>query len=397
MPEPRWFHAAAVGSDGKIYAYGGYVSNAQGPRQYGIGESSLVIYDPRADVWTRGPEAPKYRMRSRQRHSRSFRGEDGKIHRESYEKERIAEQRPVHELIAGVAGPLGRPHWLNYHSWIWFDVEKGRWEHPALLPVWVDNPDYDRENSPVGPRIVAEAAPRYFRYTGTLATGPSSRLYVTGGSGRPIDHPLERAKMLDVLEAYDAETSEWRLLAPMRVPRSLHTAAVDRKGRLFVFGGHQASPVTARGEGESQASFDRRSAENAHNANQSLTSVEMYDPATDTWMDRASMPTPRQAMGAALGADGRIYVVGGAKSYSDPVPLNVVEIYDPKRDTWNEGPPLKRPRRGHQVVALPDGRLYAIGGWVAPGNRRWPLGSPQVGRALGDTVEMLDTAAPSRR
>lgn len=166
---------------------------------------------------------------------------------------------------------------------------------------------------------------------------------------------------------------------------------MDRQGRLFVFGGHQAEVSITQRKTESYESFERRGAENSRQGKRSLASVEMYDPETDSWSDRAPLPTPRQAMGAALGADGRIYVVGGARSYSNPTPMGVVEIYDPVADSWSEGPPLSHPRRGHQVVATPEGRIYAIGGWVAHRAPRWPRKSAQVDPELGASVEMLDT------
>jgi hypothetical protein len=101
-------------------------------------------------------------------------------------------------------------------------------------------------------------------------------------------------------------------------------------------------------------------------------------------------------MGADVGADGRIYVVGGAPSYMHPRPMDVVEIYDPETNTWETGPSLVHPRRSHAVVATPDGKIHAIGGWVGPR----PMGlleklrAPKVDRRLGATVEVLDTGRP---
>jgi N-acetylneuraminic acid mutarotase len=197
---------------------------------------------------------------------------------------------------------------------------------------------------------------------------------------------------LNAAEVYDARTSEWRMLAPMGTPRSLHAAAVDRQGRLFVFGGHQAAPSVTQRKDESYESFRLRADENYLKGNTSLASVEMYDPETNAWSERAALPTPRQAMGAALGADGRIYVVGGAKSYASPASLSVVEIYDPMTDRWSEGPPLRYRRRSHQVVVTPDGRIYAIGGFVAPDKRRRPDARAKVDARLGATVEVLESA-----
>jgi N-acetylneuraminic acid mutarotase len=396
MPNPRWFHASALGGDGKIYVYGGYVYDSDGLRQYGVKEYSLAIYDPKADAWTRGPEVPPYRNRGRKRFARGRIDENGNVYQEFHEKELIGEQRAVHELITGSSGALGRPHWLNHYAWIWFDVEKGEWSYPAVLPLWVENLDFDREKSPKGPSLMSEGGPLYFRYSGTLATDGGQLIYISGGNGRPVDEPLARSVVLNALESYDVRTNQWKLLAPMHQPRDLHAAAVDREGRLFVFGGHEAPGVTKRAEGESDESFKRRSAENSRKASTSLVSVEMYDPKTNRWTDRAPLPTPRQEMGAALGADGRIYVVGGSTSYSNPTPLAVVEIYDPATDSWETSPPLKHPRRAHQVVGTPEGRIYAIGGSVARRTPRWFFESPNTVPKLGASVEVLETAPASR-
>lgn len=179
----------------------------------------------------------------------------------------------------------------------------------------------------------------------------------------------------------------------MRLARYLHAAAIDGKGRLFVFGGSAAEPSITQEDTEPSERFRRRAADNSTRADTSLSSVEMYDPETNTWTARTPMPTPRQAMGADLGADGRIYVVGGAPSYAHPRPMAVVEIYDPETDTWETGPSLNHARRGHAVVAMPDGKLYAIGGFAGRSQRtlREQLPGDFVDPALGATVEVLDT------
>ena len=41
-----------------------------------------------------------------------------------------------------------------------------------------------------------------------------------------------------------------------------------------------------------------------------LSKVEMYDPETDTWEQRADMPTPRSAVSTSV-VDGKIFVIGG--------------------------------------------------------------------------------------
>src|SRR5207248_720340 len=105
-----------------------------------------------------------------------------------------------------------------------------------------------------------------------------------------------------------------------------------------------------------------------------------YDPDTDTWTPKASMPAAREGPGAALGPDGRIYVAGGATSYQ---PLNL-EAYDPNADTWAELAPIPGPADHFPLVTGNDNRLYAFGGrsgfvWqYDPVMNSWTVGAPML-------------------
>jgi N-acetylneuraminic acid mutarotase len=99
--------------------------------------------------------------------------------------------------------------------------------------------------------------------------------------------------------------------------------------------------------------------------------VRVYDPATDTWTEKTPIPTPRTAPAAAVGADGKIYVVGGGDREAK---CNVTEAYDPKADTWARLRPMPTPREDLWAVAAKGqgGRvhIYVIGGrdHAKPGN-----------------------------
>jgi N-acetylneuraminic acid mutarotase len=101
-----------------------------------------------------------------------------------------------------------------------------------------------------------------------------------------------------------------------------------------------------------------------------------YDPRQDTWNALAPIPTPRSEPGAALGADGKIYVIGGNPTLNrnQSSRMNAVEAYDPKTDRWNNCKSLPVPRTALCAVAASDagGRqlLFAIGGrnFDLPGN-----------------------------
>src|SRR5919197_901320 len=92
------------------------------------------------------------------------------------------------------------------------------------------------------------------------------------------------------------------------------------------------------------------------------------------------LPLPRLGLGAATGADGRVYTIGGNGPENERDPhneqdLGVVEAYDPQSNTWacsrddaasscaTHGlAPLPTPRHGFVVVAGADGHIYVIGG-----------------------------------
>src|SRR5436309_14633296 len=54
-----------------------------------------------------------------------------------------------------------------------------------------------------------------------------------------------------------------------------------------------------------------------------VSTVEVYDPATNTWSAAAPMPTARSSLTAAT-VKGKIYAIGGANG---SVYLNTVEIF----------------------------------------------------------------------
>src|SRR5438270_21584 len=82
------------------------------------------------------------------------------------------------------------------------------------------------------------------------------------------------------------------------------------------------------------------------------------------------MPTIRASLGA-IGADnGKVYAIGGCVN-SPPCGtagsfLSTVEIYDPATNLWTTGAPMPEPRVD-VGLAKANGKLYAIGGFGASG------------------------------
>jgi len=102
-----------------------------------------------------------------------------------------------------------------------------------------------------------------------------------------------------------------------------------------------------------------------------LKTVEAYDPATDTWQTKTSMPTGRGFLIVAK-ASGKIYAIGGITGgdFDNITYLYVNEEYDPVSDKWTSKAPLPlnvlAPNSvlGNQFITgtTIDDKIYVTGG-----------------------------------
>jgi formylglycine-generating enzyme required for sulfatase activity/N-acetylneuraminic acid mutarotase len=83
-----------------------------------------------------------------------------------------------------------------------------------------------------------------------------------------------------------------------------------------------------------------------------ISTVEVYDPATDKWTTLPDMPTARAPAAAVF--NNKIYVIGGGD-------IGTVEEYDPSANTWVPKTPMPTVRQ--PGVAMIDSIIYAIGGY----------------------------------
>jgi N-acetylneuraminic acid mutarotase len=157
----------------------------------------------------------------------------------------------------------------------------------------------------------------------------NGRLYAIGGS-RTVTASVVTVEM------YDPETDSWSEKSHLPSVECANAASVVNN-KIYVFGG--ASRVYG----------------SAHSA------TYEYDPATDSWIGKADMPTPRAYMSAGA-VDGKIYVIGGT-SIAGPslVPYNTVEMYDPATDTWQKKSDMPTPRAVH-TASVVGGKIYVFGG-----------------------------------
>jgi hypothetical protein len=95
-----------------------------------------------------------------------------------------------------------------------------------------------------------------------------------------------------------------------------------------------------------------------YNMGPPLSTVEVYDPVTDTWTTKAPMPTARVTFSATSAVNGIIFVIGGA---SGEIAFSTVEAYDPETDTWTEKTSMPGARTGLATSVVGE-KIYAIGG-----------------------------------
>ena len=75
-------------------------------------------------------------------------------------------------------------------------------------------------------------------------------------------------------------------------------------------------------------------------------SVEIYDPASDTWITVSPMRISRAFHTATTLVDGRLLIVGGrGKRF-------IAEVYDPISDVWTDAGETASARAAHSAVLL---------------------------------------------
>jgi hypothetical protein len=94
-----------------------------------------------------------------------------------------------------------------------------------------------------------------------------------------------------------------------------------------------------------------------------LGNNEVYDPVTNSWQTKTSMPTPRASLSACVVND-EFYLIGG-KRYSSDSPFyretNINEVYNPANDTWSTKASLPNAVEGYASAVL-DGKIFILGG-----------------------------------
>lgn len=172
---------------------------------------------------------------------------------------------------------------------------------------------------------------------------------------------------LSTNEEYDPATNTWTTKTPMPTPRSDFGIAVVNN-KIYCIGGIIEFDWGGYGEGIL------------------CTVNEVYEPLTDTWENKTSMPTERQRPKANV-VDGKIYLIGGFQYRDLPPPqttikLDVNEVYDPETDSWTTKTSMPI-TPSNPASATIDNKIYVIGGFKSdlnqiydPESDSWSQGAP---------------------
>jgi N-acetylneuraminic acid mutarotase len=132
-----------------------------------------------------------------------------------------------------------------------------------------------------------------------VATASDGRIYVSGG--------FDGTYSTNTVEVYSLATTGWSTVAGLANPRQNH-AAVEANGLVYMFGG-------SNNDGPPFPPY--------------IGAVEAYDSTTTIWATKTTGPA-LTGMGAAVGSDRLVYLLGGADA--SEFTANA-EVYSPITNT----------------------------------------------------------------
>jgi len=231
----------------------------------------------------------------------------------------------------------------------------GSWEdsyYPTPSPTEVYDPSTNTWTT-----LASMYTPRWCFQTEVV----DDKIYAIGGWGMNNVSGIPDFSPISSTEVYDPSTDTWTVIAPMPIALAWRFQTEVINGKIYAIGDDPDGTCTS--------------------------TTEVYDPSTDTWTILASMPTAREAFQTEV-INGKIYVFGGYSGYifannSDINSLSSAEVYDPSTDSWITLAPMSTPRCFFQTKVI-GGKIYAIGGW-----------NISTGESIGKVLSSTEVYDPS--
>jgi hypothetical protein len=323
MSEARESFASAVLEDGRVLVAGG------ASRATGVMLASAELYDPDTNTWSvtgsmsvdRGALTLTALSGDSSRAAIAIGGRDSE-------------------------GELSSSELYNAETGAWIasaELPMATAEHAAVL---LDNGDLLVAGGSAGTAtaLLAEGASAWISAGELIAEEPGSTLTALADGSALLIGPTSPGA-----QRYVPGLDGWLAAGEPRVTRTQHTATRLLDGTVLIVGG---APV-AREPDDAGVEEPPAAA--------GLRSVELYDPAVESFSLVGATSEARSQHTATLLSDGRVAVFGG-RGVSGP---SGTELYNATWGTWTQGPGTAQGRSAHQAALLADGRLLTIGG-VAP-------------------------------
>ena len=270
LTHPRYGQTAVLLEDERLLVVGG-------EDKYGFATKATEIYDPTTDTWRKTGSLDSDRAGNT-----ATLLPDGKV------------------LVAG-----GQSRGVVLNTAALYDPATGKWTLTAPMPM----PLQDQ----------------------TATVLPSGKVLLAGGGSGP-DFTLAAT-------LYDPATGTWTQTGSLSTGRVGHTATLLPSGQVLVAGG--------------LAGYEDY-----------LSSAELYDPATGKWTTTGALNIARTSAEATLLPSGQVLVAGGVNAINPAVTsLSSAELYDPATGKWSATGSMSSPRSGHTLTLLPAGQVLAAAGY----------------------------------
>ncbi|MBI3752329.1 MAG: hypothetical protein HY263_11815 [Chloroflexi bacterium] len=184
-----------------------------------------------------------------------------------------------------------------------------------------------------------------FSTTGTMKNARAFHTATRLGDGRVLivggsPAAWNNSSTLDSAEIYDPATGTFSTTGSLSFGLTFHAATLLKDGRVLITGGN-----------------------NGYQGN--LASTEIYDPISGTFTAGKTMVNGRVYQTTTLLDDGRVLITGGGDDYTNRRFLSSAELYDPATGTFVATGSLATARTYHAATLLTDGRVLVTGGYGA--------------------------------
>ena len=280
--------------DGKLYSFGGF-DEAKTPSVYTPTDRAYV-YDPTTNAWTALKEMPRM--------------QNGTVPGGTTHTGVTTDGTDIYFAGGYTANQSGTGQIFGT-SEVWkYDVSEDAYAFLPSLPQTLDSGSANRHSA------------GQLEYL-------NGKLHFFGGTSADREKDVGYHFVLDLGNL----AAGWTAVAPLPNPRH-HMGSVVLGGKIYAVGGQHGHDAALVPEDD----------------------VHVYDPATDTWTQLASLARPRNHISSAtFMMGGRIIVAGGQLKHTDAVAD--VSAYDPTTNTWTELTPLPA-KRFSGVAGVVDGVMY---------------------------------------